>query len=153
MTSLSFPAQLNAIRVLAQMAYESAVAGRDSEAVKLLSRAQGMIQEALRNEQKYGSNGSKSTGVLSAKLGALPALSASDGSEAKGIRGKEKDIQQTGATGKSETTVEWKQYIKLLDEIAVAQLGRKYSKATEAQRKVIQDLAHRVLQGEEKEAA
>jgi hypothetical protein len=44
-------------------------------------------------------------------------------------------------------------YNTLFDEIAVAQLGKKYNKATDAQRTVIQDLARRVMEGQEREAA
>lgn len=44
-------------------------------------------------------------------------------------------------------------YNTLFDEIAVAQIGRKYNKATESQRTVIQDLARRVMEGREREAA
>lgn len=88
--------------------------------------------------------------VAGDRLDAIKLLNRAQGMMAQAVATpvvlmKRKDIQKSATT-----TIN---YNTLFDEIAVAQIGRRYNKATDARRTVIQDLARRVMEGREREAA
>lgn len=111
-TPLTLPAQLNAIRILTEMAHADALAGNNRAAIQRLNQADALIHEVVGYR---GVDTGNRVDLVSERL---------------------TDV----ATAVSHTA-----NTKLLDEIAVGQLGRKYNRATQAQQKVIRELAGKVV--------
>jgi hypothetical protein len=112
---LSLAAQINTINEITTMAHISIRAGNTDSAVQLLSKAQGMIATVL-----SGNGGPVAGGGLNE-----PSHSAS--------RPTVNNISSNADD------------LRLLDEISIGQVGKVYSKVSEAQQVLVRQLAGKVL--------